>query len=84
MRRAHQLVILPFNKALKGSTVMDTSRSLRSDRSAAPYSPGPLGRNEVSLRSFARRIRDLIPESSLERAPTAGWAQGHESSPSRG
>lgn len=48
------------------------------------YSPGPLGRNEVSLRSFARRIRELIPESSLERAPTAGWAQRHESSPSRG
>jgi phenylpropionate dioxygenase-like ring-hydroxylating dioxygenase large terminal subunit len=37
------------------------------------YSPGPLGNNEVSLRSFARRIRDLIPESRLERAPKAGW-----------
>jgi phenylpropionate dioxygenase-like ring-hydroxylating dioxygenase large terminal subunit len=37
------------------------------------YSPGPLGKNEVSLRSFARRIRDLIPESRLERAPKAGW-----------
>jgi carnitine monooxygenase subunit len=37
------------------------------------YSPGPLGRNEVSLRSFARRMRELIPESRLERAPGAGW-----------
>jgi len=37
------------------------------------YSPGPLGRNEVSLRSFARRMRDLIPESRLEHAPGSGW-----------
>jgi len=37
------------------------------------YTPGPLGRTEVSLRSFARRIRELIPESRLDRAPAAGW-----------
>jgi phenylpropionate dioxygenase-like ring-hydroxylating dioxygenase large terminal subunit len=37
------------------------------------YSPGPLGRNEVSLRSFAHRMRELIPESRLEHAPAPGW-----------
>jgi carnitine monooxygenase subunit len=37
------------------------------------YSPGPLGNNEVSLRSFARRMRELIPESRLEHAPKPGW-----------
>lgn len=37
------------------------------------YSPGPLGNNEVSLRSFARRMRELIPESRLARAPATGW-----------
>ncbi|MGO9995026.1 MAG: aromatic ring-hydroxylating oxygenase subunit alpha [Steroidobacteraceae bacterium] len=37
------------------------------------YSPGPLGRNEVSLRSFAHRMRELIPESRLTHAPAAGW-----------
>ena len=42
------------------------------------FSPGPLGRNEVSLRSFARRMRDLIPESRLERAPAPGWSQRHD------
>jgi phenylpropionate dioxygenase-like ring-hydroxylating dioxygenase large terminal subunit len=41
------------------------------------YSPGPLGNNEVALRSFARRIRELIPESRLERAPGAGWRTGN-------
>jgi phenylpropionate dioxygenase-like ring-hydroxylating dioxygenase large terminal subunit len=40
------------------------------------YSPGPLGSNEVSLRSFARRMRELIPESRLERAPRPGWRTG--------
>jgi len=38
------------------------------------YAPGPLGRNEVSLRSFARRMRALIPESRLPRSPAPGWS----------
>jgi carnitine monooxygenase subunit len=37
------------------------------------FSPGPLGSGEVALRSFARRMRELIPESRLEQAPNAGW-----------
>jgi len=37
------------------------------------YSPGALGRTEVALRRFARRIRELIPESRLDHAPGAGW-----------
>jgi carnitine monooxygenase subunit len=37
------------------------------------YTPGPLGRTEVSLRSFARRMRELIPESRLNEAPLPGW-----------
>jgi phenylpropionate dioxygenase-like ring-hydroxylating dioxygenase large terminal subunit len=39
------------------------------------FSPGPLGRNEVALRSFARRMRQLIPESRLEYAPAPGWSR---------
>jgi phenylpropionate dioxygenase-like ring-hydroxylating dioxygenase large terminal subunit len=48
------------------------------------FSPGPLGRNEVSLRSFAQRMRELIPESRLERAPAPGWPQRHDMRISRG
>jgi phenylpropionate dioxygenase-like ring-hydroxylating dioxygenase large terminal subunit len=48
------------------------------------YSPGPLGRNEVSLRSFAHRMRELLPESRLERAPAPGWVQRHDLRLSRG
>ncbi|HTZ70267.1 MAG TPA: aromatic ring-hydroxylating dioxygenase subunit alpha [Acetobacteraceae bacterium] len=39
------------------------------------YTVGPLGDGEVSLKSFGRRIRDLIPEARLHRAPSPGWAR---------
>jgi phenylpropionate dioxygenase-like ring-hydroxylating dioxygenase large terminal subunit len=42
------------------------------------YAPGPLGHNEVSLRSFARRMREVIPESNLEHAPNPGWSSAGE------
>jgi len=48
------------------------------------YAPGPLGKNEVSLRSFAKRMRDLIPESRLDRAPAPGWQQHQEGRATRG
>ena len=37
------------------------------------YTPGPLGRDEVALRSFARRMREFMPESRRPHAPPAGW-----------
>ena len=36
------------------------------------YEPGPLGRSEVALRSFARKLRRLLPEARLPRPPAAG------------
>jgi phenylpropionate dioxygenase-like ring-hydroxylating dioxygenase large terminal subunit len=38
------------------------------------YTPGPLGEGEVCLRSFAARMRELIPESRLPHAPARGWS----------
>jgi phenylpropionate dioxygenase-like ring-hydroxylating dioxygenase large terminal subunit len=43
---------------------------------SSSYSFGPLGDNEVCLRSFARRMRGLIPESALPRPPARGWSHG--------
>ncbi len=37
--------------------------------SSSSYTVGPLSENEVCLRSFARRMRSLIPESRLSRKP---------------
>ena len=40
--------------------------------SSSSFTMGPLSENEVCLRSFARRLRSLIPESRLARKPPAG------------
>ncbi len=39
------------------------------------YVAGPLGTSEVCLRSFAQKLRHLIPEARLERPPAPGWAR---------
>jgi phenylpropionate dioxygenase-like ring-hydroxylating dioxygenase large terminal subunit len=39
------------------------------------YSVGPLGQSEVCLRSFARKIRGLIPEARLHQPPAPGWSR---------
>ena len=39
------------------------------------YTVGPLGESEVCLRSFARRIRALIPEARLHQPPAPGWSK---------
>ena len=38
------------------------------------YTPGPLGSSEVCLRSFAARLRRIIPEARLDRPPAPGWS----------
>ncbi len=40
------------------------------------YRPGPLGTSEVCLRSFAQKLRRLVPEARLEQPPRAGWSAG--------
>jgi phenylpropionate dioxygenase-like ring-hydroxylating dioxygenase large terminal subunit len=39
------------------------------------YTVGPLSDGEVCLRSFGRRMRALIPETRLHRAPPKGWSE---------
>jgi phenylpropionate dioxygenase-like ring-hydroxylating dioxygenase large terminal subunit len=43
---------------------------------SASYQPGPLGTSEVCLRSFASKLRRLVPEARLERPPAPGWSRG--------
>ncbi|MEQ1493375.1 MAG: RHO alpha subunit C-terminal catalytic domain-containing protein, partial [Terricaulis sp.] len=42
---------------------------------SSSYATGPLSPSEVCLISFGNRMRDLIPEAKLERAPTSGLHQ---------
>jgi phenylpropionate dioxygenase-like ring-hydroxylating dioxygenase large terminal subunit len=44
---------------------------------SASYVPGPLGTSEVCLRSFAQKLRRLIPEARLERPPAPGWLRAN-------
>ena len=39
------------------------------------YKAGPLGTSEVCLRSFAKKLRRLIPEARLESSPPPGWSR---------
>ncbi len=39
------------------------------------YVAGPLGTSEVCLRSFAQRLRRLIPEARLGSSPAPGWSR---------
>ena len=39
------------------------------------YEAGPLGTSEVCLRTFARKLRNLIPEARLPQAPAPGWSR---------
>jgi phenylpropionate dioxygenase-like ring-hydroxylating dioxygenase large terminal subunit len=41
---------------------------------SSSYSVGPLSENEVCLRSFARRMRNLIPQSRQHEQPARGWS----------
>lgn len=40
------------------------------------YEAGPLGASEVCLRSFAGKLRRLIPEARLPQPPAPGWSRG--------
>jgi phenylpropionate dioxygenase-like ring-hydroxylating dioxygenase large terminal subunit len=39
------------------------------------YEAGPLGTSEVCLRSFASKLRKLIPQARLPQPPAAGWSR---------
>ena len=38
------------------------------------FTVGPLGTSEVCLRSFCRRMRELIPQARLHQPPAPGWS----------
>jgi hypothetical protein len=39
------------------------------------YEAGPLGTSEVCLRSFAKKLRNFIPEARLGEPPPPGWSR---------
>jgi phenylpropionate dioxygenase-like ring-hydroxylating dioxygenase large terminal subunit len=49
-------------------------RRVQQGMQSGRYTPGPLGRSEVCLRSFAQKLRRLIPETRSETPPSPGWS----------
>ena len=49
-------------------------RRVQQGMASENYLPGPLGRSEVCLRSFAQKLRRLIPEARLDSPPPPGWS----------
>jgi phenylpropionate dioxygenase-like ring-hydroxylating dioxygenase large terminal subunit len=43
---------------------------------SASYEAGPLGTSELCLRSFAKKLRMLVPEARLSSPPAPGWSRG--------
>jgi phenylpropionate dioxygenase-like ring-hydroxylating dioxygenase large terminal subunit len=44
---------------------------------SSSFSVGPLSRDEVALRNFCRRVRQLIPEARQHEAPPIGWSRAY-------
>ncbi|WP_179041303.1 aromatic ring-hydroxylating oxygenase subunit alpha [Sphingobium lactosutens] len=43
---------------------------------SASFTVGPLSEQEVALRHFCGRVRQVIPQARLHRAPAIGWSSG--------
>ncbi|MGH6783934.1 MAG: RHO alpha subunit C-terminal catalytic domain-containing protein, partial [Sphingomicrobium sp.] len=65
-----------INRRVNHEDTVLITRVQRGMESAA-YEAGPLGKSEVCLRSFARKLRGFIPEARLERPPPPGWSRGN-------
>lgn len=50
-------------------------RGVQAGMASRRWTPGPLGESEVCLRSFAHKLRRLIPEANLHQAPAPGWSR---------
>jgi phenylpropionate dioxygenase-like ring-hydroxylating dioxygenase large terminal subunit len=48
---------------------------VQSGMQSPAYVAGPLGTSEVCLRSFAKKLRRLIPEARLAEPPPPGWSR---------
>jgi phenylpropionate dioxygenase-like ring-hydroxylating dioxygenase large terminal subunit len=49
-------------------------RRVQQGMASSLYTPGPLGTSEVCLRSFAGKLRRIIPETQLASPPPPGWS----------
>jgi carnitine monooxygenase subunit len=63
-----------INRQVNAEDSMLISR-VQQGMASRSFSMGPLSDKEVCLKSFCRRIRNLIPEARNEQRPAPGWSQ---------
>ena len=62
-----------INRSVNAEDTVLVAR-VQAGMASASYEPGPLGEGEVCLRSFAKKLRALIPEARQSHAPAPGWS----------
>jgi phenylpropionate dioxygenase-like ring-hydroxylating dioxygenase large terminal subunit len=72
--RAARALNWRINRRVNAEDTELISRVQRGMESNA-YEAGPLGTSEVCLRSFAARLRAMIPEARLPAPPPPGWSR---------
>ena len=60
-----------------GQEDKDLIERVQAGMGSRSYVAGPLGRNEICLRGFARRLREVIPVSRLTAPPAQGTVAEH-------
>ncbi|WP_242496093.1 aromatic ring-hydroxylating oxygenase subunit alpha [Sphingobium cupriresistens] len=53
----------------------DLVARVQAGMASASFTVGPLSEREVALRHFCGRVRDVIPQARLHRAPGMGWSK---------
>ncbi len=53
----------------------DLVARVQAGMASASFTVGPLSEQEVALRHFCGRVRDVIPQARLHRAPGMGWSK---------
>ncbi len=76
-RRAMKLVRYANSRINRVVNAEDTFliERVQAGMASRSYTVGPLAASEVCLRSFARKIREAVPEARLHHAPPHGWSK---------
>ena len=76
-RRAMRLVRYANWRINRVVNAEDTAliEAVQAGMASRTYTAGPIGASEVCLRSFAAKLRAVIPEARLPHAPPPGWSR---------
>jgi phenylpropionate dioxygenase-like ring-hydroxylating dioxygenase large terminal subunit len=71
-----------INREVNREDTLLVSR-VQAGMASSSFTVGPLSETEVCLRSFAAKLRRMIPEARLHHPPAPGWSRRYLESPAR-